>query len=78
MQPKVLFNTVHDRTIVAYNKNIRARKIIDIINFLTLYIWKSIAYNKGFLSQTFIHLKLITAGLQRYYNGLNIFTLRYY
>lgn len=76
-QPKVIFNTAHDRTIVAYNKNIRARRIIDIINFLTLHIWKGIAYNKVFFSGTFIHLKLIIAGLQRYYNGLNIFTLRY-
>jgi len=48
VQPKVIFNTPHDRTIVAYNKNIRARNIIDIINFLTLHIWKGTAYNKVF------------------------------
>lgn len=67
VQPKVIFNTVHDRTITAYNKHIIARKFIHIINFLTLHTWNSTAYNKGFLSGTFIHLKLITAGgLERY------------
>jgi hypothetical protein len=53
VQPIVKFNTAHDRTVVAYNK-IRAKKIIDIINFLTLHICKDTAYNKGFLSGTFI------------------------
>jgi len=47
--------------------------------FLNITYMEKYCIQQGFFFLgTFIHFKLIIAGLQRYYNGLNIFTLRYY